>query len=64
MLQVGSILDYLPDLVSGFFMTMGLYFFALFIGLVLGIFLAIGRHYGGPVTSRIATGKTYLFNPL
>jgi polar amino acid transport system permease protein len=36
-------------------MTMGLYFFALFFGLGLGILLAIGRHYGGPVASRIST---------
>ncbi|TFH01048.1 MAG: amino acid ABC transporter permease [Candidatus Thorarchaeota archaeon] len=36
-------------------MTMGLYFFALFLGLGLGIFLAIGRHYGGPAISRIST---------
>ena len=55
MLQVGDISEYIPDLVSGFFMTMGLYFFALFFGLGLGIVLAIGRHYGGPVTSRIST---------
>jgi len=55
MLQVGAISEYYPDLLSGFIMTMGLYFFALFFGLGLGIFLAIGRHYGGPVTSRIST---------
>ena len=55
MLQVGDIADFIPDLVSGFFMTMGLYFFALFFGLGLGLVLAIGRHYGGAVTSRIAT---------
>jgi len=36
-------------------MSMGLYIFALFFGLGLGIILAIGRHYGGPVTSRIST---------
>ncbi len=36
-------------------MTMGLYIFALFFGLFLGIILAIGRHYGGPVISRICT---------
>ena len=36
-------------------MTMGLYFFALFLGLGLGIVLAVGRHYGGPVVSRIST---------
>ncbi len=36
-------------------MSMGLYFFALFFGLGLGILLAIGRHYGGPIASRIST---------
>ncbi|MGY5859015.1 MAG: amino acid ABC transporter permease [Candidatus Thorarchaeota archaeon] len=36
-------------------MSMGLYFFALFFGLGLGIILAVGRHYGGPVSSRIST---------
>jgi len=36
-------------------MTMGLYIFALFFGLGLGILLAVGRHYGGPVISRIST---------
>jgi len=36
-------------------MTMGLYIFALFFGLGLGIVLAVGRHYGGPITSRIST---------
>ncbi|MHA2065591.1 MAG: amino acid ABC transporter permease [Candidatus Thorarchaeota archaeon] len=56
MLQGRELADFIPDLVSGFFMTMGLYFFALFVGLGLGIILAIGRHYGGPVSSRIATG--------
>jgi len=48
--------QYYPDLVSGFSMTMGLYLFALFLGLGLGIVLAISRHYGGPVVTRISTG--------
>ncbi|MHA2208224.1 MAG: amino acid ABC transporter permease [Candidatus Thorarchaeota archaeon] len=46
---------YYDDLVNGFMMTMGLYIFALLLGLVLGIFVAIARHYGGPIISRIAT---------
>jgi len=46
---------YVPDLVSGFLMTMGMYIVALFFGLGLGIILAIGRQYGGSVISRIAT---------
>lgn len=36
-------------------MTCGLYIFALFLGLGLGIILSIGRHYGGPIISRIST---------
>ena len=48
--------EYYPDLVSGFSMTMGLYLFALFLGLGLGIVLAISRHYGGPIVTRISTG--------
>lgn len=50
-----DISEYYPDLVSGFSMTMGLYLFALFLGLGLGIVLAISRHYGGPLVTRIAT---------
>ncbi len=40
---------------------MGLYTFALFLGLGLGIFFAVVRHYGGPLTSRIATAYIELF---
>ena len=53
--QLEKIAEFIPDLVSGFIMSMGLYFFALFLGLGLGILLAVGRHYGGPITSRIST---------
>ncbi len=52
MLQVER---YIPELVDGFVMMMWLYAFALFMGLGLGIVLAIARHYGGPVISRIST---------
>jgi len=55
MLQINRIVEYLPDLWNGLSMTMGLYLFALFLGLGLGIVLAIGRHYGGPIVSRIST---------
>lgn len=54
--EMVGIEEYYPDLVSGFSMTMGLYLFALFLGLGLGIVLAISRHYGGPVVTRISTG--------
>jgi polar amino acid transport system permease protein len=50
-----------PELVDGFFVSMGLYFFALFLGLGLGIVLAVGRHYGGRVLSRVATGYIEFF---
>ncbi|MHA1136290.1 MAG: amino acid ABC transporter permease [Candidatus Thorarchaeota archaeon] len=53
--QLSRIGEYTPDFVAGFVMSMGLYFFALFFGLGLGILLAVGRHYGGPVSSRIST---------
>lgn len=53
--QLGRIAPYTPDLVSGFIMSMGLYLFALFFGLGLGIVLAVGRHYGGAISSRICT---------
>lgn len=56
LIEMLQIEQYYPDLVSGFFMTMGLYFFALFLGLGLGIVLAISRHYGGAIISRISTG--------
>ena len=53
MLQIDR---YYPELVSGFFLSMGLYIFALFFGLGLGLVLAIARHYGGPIVSRLSTG--------
>ncbi|MFW9980105.1 MAG: amino acid ABC transporter permease [Candidatus Thorarchaeota archaeon] len=52
---------YIPELVDGFSMTMGLYFFGLFLGFGLGLVLAIVRHYGGPVTSRISTAYIEFF---
>ena len=55
LLQLDRIVPYIPDIVSGFTMTMGMYLVALFLGLGLGIFLAIGRQYGGAIISRIAT---------
>jgi polar amino acid transport system permease protein len=42
-------------------MTMGLYLFALFFGLVLAIIFAIVRHYGGAISSRIATAYIEFF---
>ncbi|TFH06739.1 MAG: amino acid ABC transporter permease [Candidatus Thorarchaeota archaeon] len=53
--QLQRIAPYTPDLVNGFLTSMGMYIFALFFGLVLGIVLAVGRHYGGAISSRICT---------
>jgi polar amino acid transport system permease protein len=49
------------DLVNGFMMTMGLYLFGILIGLALAIVIAIARHYGGPLISRIATAYIEFF---
>ncbi|MHA2071978.1 MAG: amino acid ABC transporter permease [Candidatus Thorarchaeota archaeon] len=49
------IAPYYDDLFNGFMMTMGLYIFAILLGLIIGILVAIARHYGGPLISRIAT---------
>lgn len=42
-------------------MTMGLYLFALFFGLILAIIFSIVRHYGGAISSRIATAYIEFF---
>ncbi|MFX0054367.1 MAG: amino acid ABC transporter permease [Promethearchaeota archaeon] len=55
------IAPFYDDLVNGFMMTMGLYLFAILFGLVLAIFLAIARHYGGPIVSRLATAYIEIF---
>ncbi len=54
-------MDYGVEIVNGFLTTMGLYLFGIVFGLGLAIALAVGRHYGGPVTSRIATGYIEFF---
>ncbi len=59
--SITQISRYIPELVDGFFMTMGLYFFGLFLGFGLGLVLAIARHYGGPVISRISTAYIEFF---
>ena len=50
------IFEYRNDIIAGFAMTMYLYLTALVIGFLLGLLLAITRQYGGPLSSRIATG--------
>ncbi len=56
LLQFERLLPYTDELIDGFLMTMGLYVFALSIGFFLGLFLAIGRQYGGGISSRVSTG--------
>ena len=53
--------QYTDEFVNGFLTTMGLYLFAIFFGLGLGIFLAIVRHYGGPLSTRLATAYIEIF---
>lgn len=54
--QFLTVLKFWDDILSGFIVTMWLYMWALLIGFFLGLILAIFRHYGGAVFSRIATG--------
>ena len=50
------VLEFWDHIFSGFLITMWLYGLALTIGFFIGLFLAILRHYGGWLFSRIATG--------
>ncbi|MGY5874980.1 MAG: ABC transporter permease subunit [Candidatus Thorarchaeota archaeon] len=54
-------IDPVHELYNGFMTTMGLYLFAIILGLGLGIILAVVRYYGGSVTSRIATAYIEFF---
>ncbi len=47
------LLEYLPDLLNGFIVTVEITIFGVFIGLALGILLAIGDLYGGRSISTI-----------
>ena len=51
-----TILNSWDQIFSGFVMTMWLYAWALLIGFVIGLMLAILRQYGGRIISPIATG--------
>ncbi|MBW1814569.1 MAG: ABC transporter permease subunit, partial [Deltaproteobacteria bacterium] len=51
-----AILSHWDKIFTGFVMTMWLYAWALSIGFVIGLMLAILRHYGGRIISPIATG--------
>ncbi|MBS3795379.1 MAG: amino acid ABC transporter permease [Candidatus Thorarchaeota archaeon] len=56
-----DVFGYSDHLINGIITTMGLYAFALFFGLALGLVLAIVRHYGGPISSRIAAAYVEFF---
>jgi len=51
-----AVLAYWDRLLSGFLLTMWMYGWALFMGFLLGLFLAILRVYGRTIFSGIATG--------
>jgi His/Glu/Gln/Arg/opine family amino acid ABC transporter permease subunit len=43
--------EYLPDIANGLALTLEITIFGVFVGLVLGILLALGEIYGGKVAS-------------
>lgn len=47
------VLENLPQLANGFALTFMITLFGIFVGLALGIFLAIGEMYGGKVVSTV-----------
>ncbi len=51
-----AVLGYWDRLFSGFLLTMWMYGWALLLGFILGLFLAILRVYGGTIFSGVATG--------
>lgn len=60
-LDLLDVLGYGDHLFTGILTTLGLYVFALFFGLGLGLMLSVARHYGGPFISRIATAYVEFF---
>ncbi|TRO56106.1 hypothetical protein E2P64_06290, partial [Candidatus Bathyarchaeota archaeon] len=50
-----TVLSYSDELIAGLSTTLSLYFTALIMGFFLGLGFAIGRQYGGIITSRIST---------
>jgi polar amino acid transport system permease protein len=51
-----KVFEYWDHILSGFIMNMWLYAFALTIGFILGLILAIVRQYGGRIFSKVSTG--------
>jgi polar amino acid transport system permease protein len=51
-----NVLEYWDHILGGFLSTMWLYIWALFIGFILGLLLALLRQYGGRILSRISAG--------
>ncbi|MHA2429962.1 MAG: amino acid ABC transporter permease [Promethearchaeota archaeon] len=54
--EILAVLGYWDRLFSGFLLTMWMYGWALLMGFLLGLFLAILRVYGATIFSKIATG--------
>jgi polar amino acid transport system permease protein len=54
--QIFRVLEYWDRIFSGFLATLWLYVWALLIGFILGLFLALLRQYGGRILSRVAAG--------
>ena len=51
--MIDLLIEYFPMILKGFLRTVQFTFFGVLVGLVLGIFLAIGDLYGGRITSMI-----------
>jgi polar amino acid transport system permease protein len=56
LLEIAEVLKYWDRLLMGFMTMMWLYGWALLIGFLLGLSLALLRQYGGKIFSRVATG--------
>ena len=50
-----NVLEYWDRILAGFLSTMWLYAWALIIGFILGLFLALLRQYGGRILSRVSS---------
>ena len=58
---IGIFINYLPKLIQGLIITLQLTVVGLVFGAILGLFLALGKTFGGKWTRRIAVGYIELF---
>lgn len=58
---IAVVIDSLPYLLQGSFLTAGIVISAMFLGLFIGIFMAVGLVYGNKVTRYLLTGYVWFF---